>query len=123
MHNLTRKYEKTMRKVIGDVLSGKLNPESYKEELITCVNLGYLTGIVVHSTDGGQSFIEILLPAVTYSGLQFYEFRHPNLKANLSLVLSIFASVLSLLVAFLSNYENILSTLSSWFGSGSSLIQ
>lgn len=123
MHNRTRKYERTMRKVIGDVLSSTLDAEAYKEELVTCVNLGYLTGIEICHTDGGQIFIELLSPTVTYSGLQFYEFRYPNLKTNLSLALSIFASALSLLMAFLSNYESILSTLSSLFGSGTSPIQ
>ena len=115
MYIRTWLFEKGMRKVIKCILHNKPIPNNLLEHAAACDSNGYVLGLKVNRSITNAIIMDVSNPVVTYEGLKFYEFRHPNLKANVSIILSIFASVLSLSVAVLSNLDDILQNLQNYF--------
>lgn len=130
MRRKTKDFEKIMRSIIQTIYTTNNISDDfcneYPEQLAECVERQFISGVVCGRSMANTLHFTIQNPTVTYKGLDFLENKHPNRKSNITLFVSIVAIILSGLsvaVAFLSNYESILSTLSSWFGSGSSPIQ
>ena len=107
MHFLKRKHIKQMRTVISLINQKERIPKELTECCYECLELGYIGGIKCYHTGTGIIVIDYPNPYVTLEGLSFYEKRYPNLKTNVSLVLSI----LGFLVSVLSNLGNIASAL------------
>ena len=98
-----RDFEKNMRRLMKLINSHQLDITSLSDEeiecLYECVNRNYIRGIhlkrnILGKLIGGVDGNIIVL----YDGFVFLS--RPELKANVSLVVSIIALVLSLLVAF-----------------------
>lgn len=123
MKQKTRKFEKVMREIIDVIYSTNKLPldycNKYPEQLAECIERKFIRGVSFTSSMSNVLRFTVQNPVVTYKGLEFLENKHPDLKSNITLFVSIVAIVLSGLsvaVAFFSAYTDIAESFHLLFG-------
>ena len=123
LNSKTKDFEQIMRNIIETVYTtGKL-PCDYcercSEQLAECIERKFIRGVSFDCSMSNSLKFTMQNPVVTYKGLDFFENQHPNRKNNITLAVSIVAIILSGLsvaVAFLAAYKDIVETLRLLFG-------
>lgn len=123
MKSKTKNFEKIMRNIIQTIyLTNDISDDfckQYPEHLAECVERQFISGVSCSRTMGNTLYFTVQNPVVTYKGLDFLENKHPDRKSNITLAVSIVAIILSGLsvaVAFLAAYKDIVETLRLLFG-------
>lgn len=114
MKKKTKEFEKDMRDILTKILNkGSLSDyfEKNPEPLCECIDRQYISGIRYgRSIDGKPHFDLQKSMYIRYKGIEFLENKHPNLKSNVQLAISVLSGIISifaLVVSVLSNLGRI----------------
>lgn len=114
MKKKTKEFEEDMRDILTKILNkGSLSDyfEKNPEPLCECIDRQYISGIDYRRTADGEPFFDISETVyIRYKGIEFLENKHPNLKSNVQLAISVLSGIISifaLVVSVLSNLGRI----------------
>ena len=93
-----RELDRAMREMLGRARDGALPRGLSPEEMLClqeCVKRQYISGVTI-STFEGRPTADYRAPGITREGLLFLENKHPGLKANIAIAISVLALALSI---------------------------
>lgn len=107
---ISKDWKKEMRRIIKIINQGDENLDITNnftaECLATCIDKEYIIGYSYDRNALGNPMFDHINPKVTQEGMLFIENKSPNRSANIAIIISVFA----LLISLLSNLEKIIAS-------------